>query len=89
MWKLYLAIALAVVWFGSLAVTKYYMNENDKLTKVNIVLEKENGVVKEEAGKWAARPRTNVDLVDRLCEWADNIKGDYKPTDEEIRVCPR
>lgn len=73
---IYIATAVAFLLMG--ITIKYLYSDNQGLSGKNITLEASNANLDKQLKGFANRPRTNHDVVNRLCDWAYSIDGDKK-----------
>lgn len=71
--KAYLIIAALIGGFLLAGIIKHKLDKAEKLTAENTTLKSENKEIKDEAQAFLNRPRTNNDLVDRMCEWRNDL----------------
>lgn len=85
--KAYLIIAALVGGFLLAGFIKYKIDQYEKAIIQNEILKEENKEIKTDVKKLASRPRTNGDVVNRLCDWGKNVrKTEPRATKQPIPV---
>lgn len=74
--KIIVGLIWVVVTVFLILLIRHLLTENTELTKTNAVLEAKNASTEDQARRFANRPRTDDDVVRRLCAWADRADRD-------------
>lgn len=69
----YIGVAVLILLMGGLI--RYQYKDNQKLVGKNTVLEASNESQRKKISQFANRPRTDDDVVQRLCKWAGAVNG--------------
>jgi hypothetical protein len=82
----YVYIAIAIALLGAGVTIKFLYTANQEMKARVVLLEASNAEKTRQANRFAARPRTDDDVVDRLCKWADALDGGLHESKSERPV---
>ena len=82
----YVYLTVFVLMLGMMGVIYFLHKENQHIAGQAKVLEAANESQKKKIDQYARRPRTDDDVVQRLCQWAANIDREQGAAK---RVLPR
>ena len=88
--RLIIWIAIALLLAGSIGAAKYLYDQNQQLKTEKAILEADNAKITNQANRYANRPKSNDDVVRRLCKWAEHVeRSENKPKSGVSKVsCP-
>jgi len=76
---------------GAVGTAKYLYDANQTLKSEKAILEARNAEVVKEGNRYANRPRTVPDRIDRVCKWARYVEERNKGKPKRgvpVRPCP-